>query len=147
MPTLSLQLCPPQPPEVLRSLAQALTRITAHCLGKRPDVTAVMIDALPQGHWFIGGQTPQRPTACLAVRITAGTNTSEEKAAFIREAHALLAEALGGQGGLEEASYVVVQELPASDWGYGGRTQLARRNDRSAPLPKPCPGSSAVNRP
>jgi hypothetical protein len=28
---------------------------------------------------------------------------------------------------LEDASYVIVREVPASDWGYGGRTQLARR--------------------
>jgi 4-oxalocrotonate tautomerase len=31
-------------------------------------------------------------------------------------------------GPLEEASCVVVQEVPASDWGYGGRTQAGRKN-------------------
>lgn len=25
------------------------------------------------------------------------------------------------------ASYVVVRELPATDWGYGGQTQAARK--------------------
>jgi len=63
------------------------------------------------------------PTARLEISITAGTNTAEEKQEFIGEAHRLLREHLGG---LEEASYVVVRELPAGDWGYGGRTQADR---------------------
>lgn len=28
---------------------------------------------------------------------------------------------------LASASYVVVRELPATDWGYGGQTQVARK--------------------
>jgi 4-oxalocrotonate tautomerase len=30
-------------------------------------------------------------------------------------------------GPLAEASYIIVRELPAEDWGYGGHTQAARR--------------------
>jgi 4-oxalocrotonate tautomerase len=30
-------------------------------------------------------------------------------------------------GKLHPASYVIVRELPASDWGYDGITQLQRR--------------------
>jgi 4-oxalocrotonate tautomerase len=30
-----------------------------------------------------------------------------------------------------EATYVVIHELPASDWGYAGKTQSARRQTSS----------------
>src|SRR5262249_55949949 len=108
-------------------LAKRLTTLTAEVLGKRPEVTAVLIDVLPEGFWFIGGESFERhgqATARLAIDITQGTNTSAQKAAFVEAAWQLLVELLGP---LAEASYVIVRELPAGDWGYGGRTQAARR--------------------
>ncbi len=127
MPTLMLRTAPPQDAPRQRALADALTRITAETLGKRPEVTAVMIDGLPPAQWFIGAQPVQRPTAWLEIRITAGTNTEMQKAAFIEAAFAELQHQLAPGASLEAASYVIVHELPASDWGYGGRTQQARR--------------------
>ncbi len=59
MPTLTLKTCPPQDTPRRRALADALTRITAQTLGTRPEVTAVIIDGVPTGHWFIGGRTQQ----------------------------------------------------------------------------------------
>lgn len=66
-------------------------------------------------------RTPPRPTALLEISITQGTDTPAEKAAFIEAAFAELQRQLGCGGPLEEASYVIVRELPASDWGYGGQ--------------------------
>lgn len=127
MPTLRLKISPPQTPERFRSLGAALTAITASVLGKRADVTAVMIDALPASQWFVGGVSAVRATALLEIGITAGTNTADEKARFIEAAFDELQRQLAPGQTLQEASYVVVRELPASDWGYGGRTQRARR--------------------
>lgn len=127
MPTLTLKTCPPQDAPRQRALADALTRITAETLGKRPEVTAVIIDGLPTGQWFIGARPPQRPTAWLEICITAGTNTAVQKAAFVDAAFAELQQQLAPGESLEAASYVIVHELPAGDWGYGGRTQEARR--------------------
>ena len=39
---------------------------------------------------------------------------------------------LGHGQGLEPASYVIVREVPASDWGYGGQTQAARALAKSS---------------
>jgi len=132
MPTLQLKLYPPMPDEVQATLARELTALTAEQLGKRAEVTALMIECLPAPRWHIGGQPPRGPTAWLEVSITAGTNTAAEKAAFIEAAFALLRRRLAGAGRLEEASYVSVHELPATDWGYGGRTQAARQAARTA---------------
>ena len=128
MPTLQLQLTPPLPASRLAGLARELTALANRTLGKREEVTAVLVEELVGTRWFIGGKTPARPTARLEISITAGTNTPEEKQEFVAAAYRQLREHLGG---LEEASYVVVRELPASDWGYGGKTQAARRHATS----------------
>ncbi len=127
MPTLVLKLTPLQNPERYRHLGSALTELTVQLLAKRREVTAVVIDDLPAARWHIGGVPVVQPTALLEISITQGTNTDDEKAAFIAAAFAELQRQLAGDGLLAAASYVVVRELPASDWGYGGHTQRARK--------------------
>ena len=127
MPTLQLKISPLQNPSSYRALASALTDLTALHLGKRPEVTAVMIDDVPAARWHIGGHDVPGPTAFLEISITAGTNTAQEKAAFIGAAFAELQRQLGRGQSLAPASYVIVRELPATDWGYGGVTQAARK--------------------
>lgn len=130
MPTLNVRLSPPASPDRQARLAQALTALTARVLGKRAEVTAVLIDPLPAGAWFIGGAPPAQPTALLEIDITQGTNTAEEKAAFVEAAFRELQGQLAPGGSLAPASYVIVRELPATDWGYGGVTQDARQRAR-----------------
>jgi 4-oxalocrotonate tautomerase len=132
MPTLRLSIAPLQNPERYTRLAQALTSLTAGLLGKRPEVTAVLIDDLPAARWHIGGVVPTQPTALLEISITQGTNTAEEKAAFIAAAFAQLQAQLAPGGALAPASYVIVREVPATDWGYGGLTQRERQLRREA---------------
>lgn len=132
MPTLVLKTAPLQNPERYGQLASALTDLTVQLLGKRREVTAVVIDDLPAARWHVGGAPLKQPTALLEISITQGTNTPVEKAAFIEAAFAELQRQLGAGGPLEPASYVVLRELPAQDWGYGGVTQLARQQAGAA---------------
>lgn len=127
MPTLTLKLAAPHDSERDRALATALTTITADTLGKRAEVTAVLIEDLPATRWFVGARAVQRPTALLEISITEGTNTALQKAAFIEAAFAELQSRLAPGSSLEEASYVIVREVPVTDWGYGGKTQKARQ--------------------
>ncbi len=127
MPALTVRAAPLPSDAVQERLAKALTAITVDTLGKREAVTAVLFEAVPPAQWWVGGQRVQRPTALLEVRITAGTNTAAQKARFIEAADAALARHLAPHGALEEASYVVVHELPGTDWGYDGLTQQQRR--------------------
>lgn len=127
MPTLQLKISPMQNLARYQSLAHALTELTAQLLGKRKEVTAVMVEDLPATRWYVGGRAVPGPTACLEISITQGTNTAQEKAAFIAAAFAELQTQLGAGQPLEPASYVIVRELPATDWGYGGQTQAARK--------------------
>lgn len=124
MPTLQLKLAPPQPADRLASLAGRLTDLSTRILGKRREVTAVVVEELWPGRWFIGGRQVSDATALLVIRVTQGTNSAEEKQAFVEAAYEALSQEIGP---LHEASYVVVQEVPAGDWGYGGRTQAQRK--------------------
>lgn len=144
MPVLQLKVSPLQNPQRYAALGQALTRLTAQVLGKQAGVTAVVIDDIPAARWLVGGHDVQRPTALLEIQITAGTNTAAEKAAFVAQAHAELQRQLGAGGPLEPATYVVVQELPATDWGYGGQTQAVRRQAAPAAAPNRAPGRSVA---
>jgi len=127
MPTLILKLSEPQPARRHAELSDALTKLTAELLGKRGEVTAVLIEEVGTGRWTIGAAPPARPTAWLEISITAGTNTEAQKARFIEAAYGELQRQLAPDRGLEEASYVIVRELTATDWGYGGQTQRARQ--------------------
>jgi 4-oxalocrotonate tautomerase len=130
MPTLNLRIAPLHNPPLYAALASQLTALTANVLHKRPEVTVVVIDDLPAARFCAGGVASDQPIAWLEIDITAGTNTAPEKQAFVKEAHALLRRLLGD---LHEASYCVVRELPAGDWGYGGLTQEQRRMQRNTP--------------
>jgi 4-oxalocrotonate tautomerase len=129
MPTLQLKISPAQPAERVALLARRLSQLSTDVLGKRREVTALVVEELWPGRWFIGGRSPRATTAMLEIRITQGTNSATEKQDFIAAAWQELEQQLGP---LEEASYVVVQEVPATDWGYGGRTQASRKRDAVA---------------
>ena len=127
MPTLVLKVTRLHNPDRYHTLARALTDLTVELLGKKREVTAVVIENLPAAQWHIGGEPVALPTALLEISITEGTNTDGEKAAFIAAAFAELQRQLAPGAALANASYVIVRELPAQDWGYAGTTQLARR--------------------
>ncbi len=132
MPILQVKVSPPQHPDTYSRLAEALTHLTAQHLGKQADVTAVEIQEVLAGRWRIGGRTPDAATFYLDISITAGTNTEGQKARFIEAVYAEMQRQIGGGQPLAEASYVALRELSATDWGYGGQTQQARRLARLA---------------
>ena len=126
MPYLSVKLCPPPAPETAQKLALALTELTAAILKKKPELTAIAVEHLPSGLWFIGGKAlaaQGAATLYLDIKVTEGTNTKDEKAAYVKAVFSM-AESLLGR--LHPTSYIVVHEVRADAWGYGGATQEFR---------------------
>ena len=106
------------------SIRQGITQLMASKLCKKAELTAVLVEPAAMGaSWGIGGEAVGI-AAHIDATVTAGTNTENEKAAFISEADGLLREVLGG--GLPLATYVVVTEVPGASWGYAGQTQAHR---------------------
>jgi len=133
MPYLDIRLANAELDDSARQrLARHGTSLLQRILGKRPELTAVSVTDVRPAGWMIGERSQldsRRPAAHVEATITAGTNTAEQKAHFIAEMAALLKVALPG---LHEATYVVVREIDAGDWGYDGVTQEARRQTPDA---------------
>lgn len=111
-------------PAQVETLQKGVTHLMAEVMRKKAELTAVLVELCEVGRWSVGGQSVEAG-AHLDVKVTAGTNSPEEKAEFVRKAHGLLASAVGAS--LPLATYVVIDEVPADAWGYGGLTQEARR--------------------
>ena len=105
-------------------LQDEATRLAVTILGKRADVTAVLVEGSPIANWTVGAR-PQKMAGHFEILISEGTNTADEKDRFIAAAYGLLQEVLGAP--LDAATYVVIREIPMENWGYGGRTQENRR--------------------
>jgi 4-oxalocrotonate tautomerase len=116
-----VEMTPPQK----KALQSGLTELMGRVMRKVPALTAVAIERIEPDDWAIGAAAPTSGRAAhVEVKVTEGTNSPQEMALFINEAHALLKATLGE---LPEATYVVIHEIPAVAWGYGGLTQEARR--------------------
>ena len=125
MPFLNLKLAGvPADAAVDHRLQRELTALMAGVLGKKAELTAVLVERVASPAWSVGGE-PVGIAANLDVKVTAGTNTASEKARFIADAHALLRATLGEA--LPVASYIVLDEVTADAWGYSGLTQEHRR--------------------
>lgn len=123
MPFIRVTLSSARAADAAPAIASGVTRLMAEVLGKKAELTSVLVETPSVAAWTVGGE-PRPAAAHLEASVTAGTNTEEEKARFIAEAMNLLKSHIPG---LHEATYVVVREMPATDWGYDGRTQAARR--------------------
>jgi len=64
----------------------------------------------------------------VAVQLAAARGVTVDPASLARTPTALAAQV----GELHPASYVVVEEIAADGWGYGGRMQAARRDAATA---------------
>jgi 4-oxalocrotonate tautomerase len=128
MPLLQLTLHSSSLSDLQRSqLSSGLTSRTASLLSKQADLTVVQLVANPGTSWSRNGEALSSHGWCasLCAYVTAGTNTKEQKSAFLASAFALLERVLGGPP--TAPTYIIVQEIDAHDWGYGGLTQAARR--------------------
>ncbi len=126
MPFVNIKIAGPTlAHEQVSRLQQRTTDLMADVLGKKPELTAVLVEQVAIQGWCVG-RGPVRVAAHLDAKITAGTNTAEQKARFIAEANALLRAVLGAE--LPVASYVVVDEVAGDAWGYDGLTQDHRRH-------------------
>ena len=126
MPYLNLKLSTSPSPQQTARIAQSLTTLTAEILRKKAEVTAVTIETVAPSAWFISGtslQSGKSNSFFLDIKITDGTNTKEEKAAYIRRVFAEMENYLGG---VEEASYIVIHDVRGDSWGFHGKTQESR---------------------
>lgn len=124
MPFINVRISSPDlTPEQTLRIQHNVTTLMSEILGKKAELTSVLVEQVVDGSWSIGGK-PTELAAHLDATITAGTNTVAEKAHFIEEAHRMLKTLFGPK--LPIATYVVIDEISADAWGYDGQTQAYR---------------------
>lgn len=127
MPMIIVRYVTPTPrPDLRAQIAALASRLGSEKLGKDPAVTAMLIEEADPKGWFIGAKNPTDDGLSafwMDFKITAGTNTKDETAAFVKAAFEGM-EALLGR--LHEECYVLVHAADGDAYGYGGRTQNGR---------------------
>jgi 4-oxalocrotonate tautomerase len=126
MPILNVKVSARRTPELSARINETLLDLTSRVLGKRRDLTAVVIDYVDPRDWFVAGKSLEelkQASFYFDVKVVDETNTKAEKARYVAEAFEAFAAILGD---LHNESYVYVQDVRAAAYGFGGRTQEYR---------------------
>lgn len=126
MPYINIRLGSKLKNEQRKRLYQKTTSLMNIVMGKRREVTVVHIMESEPHKWSTDSTqlTDKDPiSAYVDIKVTDGTNTNEEKSEMIRQTVEILQDIVGT---LQEACYVVIDDIPAGSWGYNGRTQASR---------------------
>jgi 4-oxalocrotonate tautomerase len=126
MPILNVKVSGQKSPDMSRKISAMLTELTTRILGKDPKVTSIAIEYVDPDDWIVAGQplsAQGKASVYFDVKVTDETNSKAEKARYISEAFAGFEKLLGN---LHEESYIYVEDVRASAYGYGGKTQEFR---------------------
>jgi 4-oxalocrotonate tautomerase len=113
-------------PSLKAEIASAVSDLTARILRKDPKVTAVIVKSVDAADWFAGGKSLAEQSLAsfwLDVHVSEGTNTKDEKAAYLAAVFARMAELIGP---LHHETYLHVDEVRGDAYGFGGLTQERR---------------------
>src|SRR4051794_33080317 len=98
MPMINVRYVTPVGRPGLRAdIAALAARLGAEQLGKDPGVTVVLVEPADPDSWFVAGSRPTESGLSafwIDIKITAGTNTKDETADFVRAAFMGMAELL-----------------------------------------------------
>ena len=126
MPILDVKISAEPSRELITAVSETLLDLTTRILHKKRELTSIAIDFVPPQHWVVGGATlaeQRKRSFFLDIKIVDGTNTKDEKAAYVAAVFHGFARLLGD---LHEESYVHVHDVRADAYGYGGLTQEHR---------------------
>lgn len=122
MPSIQLMISGEEDHALAKKLAKEITRLTKELLGKKPELTAVIVSFLPQHLWFIDSVSLDElktKSFHLHIKVTDSTNIKIDKANYIAAVHHSLTEILGT---IHPVSYTAIQEMKADSYGYEGST-------------------------
>lgn len=126
MPILTVKVSGKKSQELTNCIGNLLMDLTSRILKKKPEVTAIAIEYVDHDSWFVGGKLLSaigKNSFYFDIKVTDETNTKDEKAQYIKEAFEGFERLLGN---LHEESYIYVQDVRATAYGFGGKTQEFR---------------------
>jgi 4-oxalocrotonate tautomerase len=126
MPILNVKVSAKKSTELTHSISETLLELTTRILHKKRELTAFAIDYVDPADWIVGGQSLEeqgKSSFYFDIKVVDETNTKAEKAQYIRETFDAFSKLLGS---LHDESYIYIQDVRATAYGYGGRTQEYR---------------------
>jgi 4-oxalocrotonate tautomerase len=126
MPILNVKISGQRSKELTKSISKILLELTSRILHKDPEVTAIAIEYVNPEDWIVAGKSLAehgKSSIYFDIKVTDETNTKAEKAQYIREAFDAFSKLLGD---LHNESYIYVQDVRASSYGFSGLTQEYR---------------------
>lgn len=130
MPYINIRVSSRLNSEQTSRIQSRTTDLMDKVMGKRREVTVVHIDESVPGLWAVDGKGLKEDTPVAVyvdIKVTQGTNSAEEKALMMAQTVAMLKEEIGA---IQEASYVLIDDIPANSWGYNGLSQAERAGQR-----------------
>jgi 4-oxalocrotonate tautomerase len=126
MPIITVTVTGQPDPALSQRIATEISEQTRRHLRKDPTVTAVLVNYADAQHWFAGGKSLAQQNAntfWLDIKVVDGTNTKQELAAYLEHVFTTMH---GFLGEMHTESYILVHEVPAAAYGFGGKTQEFR---------------------
>src|SRR4051812_12611028 len=87
-----------QSPSLKADIASAVSELTAKILHKDPEVTAIIVKSVEAADWFAGGKSlaeQKLASYWIDIHVSEGTNTKDEKAAYLAAMFHRMAGILG----------------------------------------------------
>jgi 4-oxalocrotonate tautomerase len=131
MPILNVKVSARKSPGLTKAISEILLDLTTRILRKKPEVTAIALDYVDPDDWIVAGKSlseQKKNSFYFDIKITDETNSKAEKAQYIREVYDAFSKLLGN---LHEESYIYVQDVRATAYGFGGKTQEYRSHHES----------------
>ena len=126
MPIINIAVTGKPDPNLSARLAAEISALTMTHLRKDPTVTAIAVSYVDPQHWFAGGRSLAehgQNSFWLDIKVVDGTNTKPELASYLSHVFAAMGSLLGN---VHQESYILVHEVSAAAYGYGGKTQEFR---------------------
>lgn len=126
MPILTVKVSAKKSTELNQQIRSHLMDITTRILKKKPELIAITIEYIDHDSWFIGGEVLsdiKMNSVYFDIKITDETNTKDEKALYIKEAFEGFSFILES---LHDESYIYIEDVRATAYGFGGLTQEYR---------------------
>jgi 4-oxalocrotonate tautomerase len=126
MPYISITISARRDGALAERIAARISALTAEHLRKDPGITAISVAFQDPDLWFVGGRSLQeqgKVSFWLDIKVVDGSNTKSEMAAYLEAVFVGMGQLLGE---VHPESYVLVHEVPAAAYGYGGVTQEHR---------------------
>ena len=126
MPILNVKVSSKKSAALTKAISEMLLEATTRILRKKRDLTAIAIDYIDPEDWIVGGRSLSeqgKSSFYFDIKVVDETNTKAEKAQYIGEVFGAFEKLLGD---VHAESYIYIQDVRPTAYGYGGKTQEFR---------------------